>query len=756
MSGTGAGPAQSDYDKLRRIPFLYVHSVLTATAVLCTVQAPLALYGAELGLGEDRIGLLGGIMPFFQVLGVAALPLITGLGCRKVAGTALLARYGFLILFLFAPLAAGNTDAVFLILLCGMIGFSLMRALAEAAFVPWSQEFMPRGMRGRITGRMALAYVPVALVVSWFIQLWLDSQSGIGRFYPVFGAGIAFGAVGALSLFGLRGGAAREARTGGLASVRALAEPLRDRNFLLYLYSSGTQYLVFIAINLFMLIFFRQRLGMSSGQLVLMAAFVPVGAAIGSVAAGWFVDRYGTRAIRVALGVGQVLLMLALPLVRPGLLAEEVLVASAFLFFGVLFQGGIAVQNVYMLNTIPESSKESYTTLHYGVDGIIGGGVTFAAGVLLTWLEFNPIELGAYSPGKFDVLFFLAALVSLSSALVFAIQREEGAISVRDFVGHFVTGSPMRALWGIHRYSSPNSEERRRQLAYVFGSAGSPLAKEELIQALRDPSFDVRHEAIQSLGQIGPHRDVVAALEDVLRYDGLVELQYAALAALGRLGAGASAPTVLRFVGSGNPLLRSRAVRTLGDLRHGAALPAIRHMLAQDGDLDCRLAAVSALGKLADRESVPGLLAVYRAQALDAHNPVAEPRSKVVLLALAKILRCEEAFARNWRREEKTAGHVMPELFMRLGAVLREGPGQDGARRRLRAFAASPEVAEPRAVRDELATLRPRVAASGHPDALSVLALIDSLAEFDDPHPAALVLLATAMPGVFGRPATAR
>ena len=36
----------------------------------------------------------------------------------------------------------------------------------------------------------------------------------------------------------------------------------------------------------FMLLFFRERLGMSSGKLVLLSAFVPLGGAIGSVVAG--------------------------------------------------------------------------------------------------------------------------------------------------------------------------------------------------------------------------------------------------------------------------------------------------------------------------------------------------------------------------------------------------------------------------------------------------------------------------------------
>src|SRR5688572_13775590 len=58
---------QSDFDKIRRIPYLYAFNIITAAALLCTVTAPLALFAAELGVPKDRIGLIGGIMPFVQV-----------------------------------------------------------------------------------------------------------------------------------------------------------------------------------------------------------------------------------------------------------------------------------------------------------------------------------------------------------------------------------------------------------------------------------------------------------------------------------------------------------------------------------------------------------------------------------------------------------------------------------------------------------------------------------------------------------------
>lgn len=735
---------QSDFDKMRRLPWLYLFSVMTGTATLCTVTAPLTLFAAELGMDEGRIGLLSGIMPFFQALGILSLPIVLRFGSRSVATTALTMRYVFLGLFLIVPFFAARPDAVFGILMAAMLGFAVCRSLAEAAISPWSQEFMPRSVRGRITGRMALAYVPVALGVSWAIQAWLDGRTGLDRFVPVFAVGIVIGIAGALMLLGLRGGRAADTNA---PRRRSLIEPLRDRNFVTYLFASALQSIVFVSISLFLILFFRDRLGMSSGALVLLVALIPVGAAAGNVTAGWFVDRYGTRAIRTALQAGQIGLLLALPLLGPDMPAAGALVPLAFFLFGFLFQAGIAVGTVYMLNVIPPASKEEYTALHYSIDGLAGGLATFAAGFLLAWIGVGEVSVLGVDFGKYEVLFLVAAGLTLVSALAYSRLHEEGALSVRDFVGHFTTGNPMKALWGINRYASRTSEDRRRDLAFHFGGVGSLLAKEELIAALRDPSFDVRHEAIRALGHIRAHPAVLSALETVLGYDGLVELRYAALGSLGRLKATTCAPRIAEFMEDPNPLLRARAARSLGEIGDMPSLPRIRTMLRNDPDLDCRLAATSALGKLKDRSSMPVLIDLYLEQAVDRLSRVSEPRSKVVLLAITKIFRCEEEFSHQWRREEVQSGLAMPQLLLQLARRVRTGAPKTSAK--LRELASDYDAEDTAATLAALAELLPALHQSCHQDSDLAVDVLNAVRPAADPHPALLVALAAILNRIF-------
>lgn len=746
LAETAGVETQSDYDKIRRIPYLYGFNVLNTAALLCTVSTPLALYAAELGVEKGRIGILGGIMPFAQVFCIVFLPVVMQFSQRLITIGGYGVRHLFLLPWLAAPMLASPTD-VFWLLFATMMLFSISRTLAETAIWPWSQEYMPRQVRGRVSGVTSLAVLPVALGGSLVLQIWLDSRAGIERFSPMFGVGIVLGIASVLFLFGLRGGRPRPDTPRGLDAIRAMRTPIRDGNFWLYLYSSGAQYFAYTVITVFLVLFLRERLGMSSGQLVLMTAFVPLGGAVGGLIAGWFVDRYGTRAIRVTLQTLQVVLVLSLLLLQPGIAAVEVVAALIFFLIGLLFQSSISVGGIYMLNYVPPAQKENYMTLAYTTDGIIGGGATFLAGMLLQVMDANPLTLFGAPVDSYEALFVLSAVVIVTSAIAFGLLREEGATGVRAFLGYFGKGSAIRALLSIPRYGALTSEERRRELTYGFGGTRSALVKEELIAALSDPSFDVRHEAIQSLGRLPPSPAVIRALESMLGYEGLVELQYAALTSLGRLRARESGRRIAQFLDSPNPLLRARAMRTLGDIGDDAYLPRIRSLLREDPEIDCRLAAVSALGKFRDHESVDGLVEIYCQLAGDDASMAGEPRSKVVLLALAKILGLEESFSREWRLEERLVGYRLPSLVDRLGRAVRHRPdmgakqlalaleratGPLGTGSTLAAFAA-------------LEDLRPIVARSGEPEAALVLRIMDGTKGVAHPHRALLILLALAL-----------
>ena len=62
-------------EKMKVINYYHFSTALQMCAVIGTVAAPLTLYSVELGLDPDRIGILGSLMAFCQVLALISIPL---------------------------------------------------------------------------------------------------------------------------------------------------------------------------------------------------------------------------------------------------------------------------------------------------------------------------------------------------------------------------------------------------------------------------------------------------------------------------------------------------------------------------------------------------------------------------------------------------------------------------------------------------------------------------------------------------------
>ena len=193
-------------EKMKVIPYYHFSTALQMCAVIGTVAAPLTLYSVELGLNPDRIGILGSLIAFCQVLALISIPLTIYFGSKILSISTLFSRYIFLLIFLIVPFYKDNLTLVFYLLFFSMLMFSILRSLSEAAFIPWMQEFIPRDVRGRTIGINGIVCTPFALAASYAIKVWLDSREGLDRFYPVFFIAIISGLISALLLLKLKGG----------------------------------------------------------------------------------------------------------------------------------------------------------------------------------------------------------------------------------------------------------------------------------------------------------------------------------------------------------------------------------------------------------------------------------------------------------------------------------------------------------------------------------------------------------------------
>ena len=86
----------------------------------------------------------------------------------------------------------------------------------------------------------------------------------------------------------------------------------------------------------------------------------------------------------------------------------------------------------------------------------------------------------------------------------------------------------MRYRWALDEQATVQTTER-------LGRAGSKLAVEELLEALADPRFNVRFEAILAIARMPPEARLFAALAEILQGNNPA-LSVIAAWALGRIG----------------------------------------------------------------------------------------------------------------------------------------------------------------------------------------------------------------------------
>lgn len=166
-----------------------------------------------------------------------------------------------------------------------------------------------------------------------------------------------------------------------------------------------------------------------------------------------------------------------------------------------------------------------------------------------------------------------------------ALQAKEGvdaliaALSRPDFrryaaawaLGEMADPRAIPAL--VRALGDPDAETRKfaTRALIKFG----PVASDALLAALADPSPAVRRYAVRALGQIQEQR----AVEPLLALEGKVDMDVL-LWAFGRLGDLRGLPLLERETAAADWRVRLAAVQALGDIANAAAVPALKRALA--------------------------------------------------------------------------------------------------------------------------------------------------------------------------------
>ncbi len=149
--------------------------------------------------------------------------------------------------------------------------------------------------------------------------------------------------------------------------------------------------------------------------------------------------------------------------------------------------------------------------------------------------------------------------------------------------------------------------------------------------------------------------------------------------ALGNLKDGAAVPALLtRFREDSQPLVRARAAEALGSLRAGEAVDSLLKALREDGAFFVRRQAAQALGNLQDPAALPALLGALRdaepATRWRAAEALGNLKDSTAVPVLLETLRREKVAGVRWRIAEALGQLKEPLALPELIAILKQDP----------------------------------------------------------------------------------
>jgi MFS family permease len=649
-------------EKLRGLPWGAAWSVTNSVFAQYTFFGSIfVLFLHQLGLDKAQIGGLLSLLPFLGIIAVFIAEPAARMGHKRVFVLSMASRTATAILLLLAPwiLVQFGQAAVLGFILLTVAVFALFRATGFTAFYPWLQEQVPDAVRGKYTAiKNALASLSsfLAVMAAGYV---LGPNPDLGRFLILITVGVVFGLVSVWTATKIPGGAPRRGQETGEGSYREMLIAARDPNLVRYLVGVGLVTLATVPLVSFVPLFMKEQVGLSSDQVVWLDTGVLIGGLVSSYLWGWLADRYGSKPIMVW-GVFLLPLVPLAWLLMPQQSRWSLYVALAIALAQGLFNTGwtIGSGRLLFVRVVPVEKRTTYMALYFAWMGVAGGLGQLMGGWLV---ELTPGWEGRWGIVNYDpytILFVVCILLPLVGALLFRRVRADSPVTTRQFAGMFLRGNPFLAMESLVRYHRARDEQATVAMTERLGRTRSPLTVEELIEALHDPRFFVRFEAMVSMARHGPDPRLIDALIETLEGNE-PSLSTVAAWGLGRMGDERAVEPLRRGLDARYRSVQAHCARSLGSLGDRAVIPLLVERLATETDVGLQMALASALGSLGATEAAGRLLALLQsARSEDVRMEFA--------LAVARLVGEEHHFIQLQRRVEAEPGTALSQEVTRL------------------------------------------------------------------------------------------
>lgn len=628
-------------EKIRRLPW---NIALSATnnvfATFTFFGSAFVLFLNMMGVTTSQIGFLLSLLPFSGIVAIFIAPKVAQFGYKRTFVLFFGIRKIVTAFLLLVPavLARFGEGGVLALVTIIVAAFALCRAISETALFPWAQEYIPNSVRGKhsaINDMVARVTGLIAIAVAGYV---LEISTGIDGFMFLFVVGIGFGFASVWSSSHLPGGAPTQAQQ---TSHRDYLEVLKDRNFTLYMVALA--FVIFGSAPLaFLPIFMQDHVGLTDSSIVLLQMGPVIGGFTAVYLFGWAADRYGSKPV-MQIGLAMKTLLPVAWLIMPRQSSASLAVAMGIAFIWGIAEIGWAIGSGRLLfvRVVPYEKRAEYMAVYYALVGVLGGISQIVSGRLLDAFTGISGQFLFLTLDNFTPMFVGGLVLTAVSLILFSRVQADSTVSVGAFAGMFVHGNPLLAFESLIGYYRARDERATVVSTERMGVTKSRLTVDELLEALTDPRFNVRFEAIISIARMGPEPRLVKALTGIL--DG-TELSLSVISAwaLGRMGDDEALPALRNGMNSSYRSIQAHCVRSLGTLGDQESVPIFLSRIQSEKDKGLRIAYASALGNLHVREAVPHLLRLLE----EIEN---EGARMELALSLARILGGEQPFIRVLR-----------------------------------------------------------------------------------------------------------
>ena len=624
------------------------------------------LFLSELQFSNTQIGFLLSLLPFTGLVALVAAPAVSRFGYKRSFVTFFGIRKLLTAGLLLVPwlLTQTNISVVLVYVTVIVAGFALARAISETAMYPWQQEFIPNSIRGRYAAVNDIAARLTGILSVAVASFILGLSDGIDRFMLLFAIGVAFGVIAVWFATHIPGGAPPEDATASKTSYHDLRRVLHDRNFLFYVGGLGLLTIGVTPFSSFLPLFLQEQVGLPDSRIVLLQIGTLVGGLFSTYLVGWATDRYGSKPlmmlglyVKILVPVAWLLTPRSSDLSLPFVLLVALIAGSTDIAWA------IGSARLLFVKVVPAEKRSEYMAVYYASMGLIGGLAQVFGGQLLDFTQGLSGQFLIFEVDPFFPLFVLGFVLTAISAFLFHRVQADSPMSMGEFAGLFVHGNPVLALESLFRYYRARDERETVVMTERLGMTKSLLTVDELLEALKDPRFNVRFEAIISIARMERDPRLTDAVVQIL--DG-TEISLAVIAAwaLGRIGDERAVEALRAGLNAPYRSIQAHCVRSLGTLRDVESAPLILSRLQSETDKGLRVAYSSALGNMRYTPATQTLLEVLA----QTEN---EGARRELALALARITGDEHYFIRLLRNVRQDKGTALARALTAIGKLYR-------------------------------------------------------------------------------------